>query len=363
MAHYAAMLAHALISGIDEVEVACFVCSDFPSGLLPEGMHVFRYKVPHSMALRQWPLWVRAPGTISHIRRDVQQWHPDVIHLNSGHLWYAPLLPQLHRDYPLVYTMHDAAEHPGEWRIYERSKMKSLLKHAHRIMFHADSIRDRALALHGMERRRTSIVPHGLLRMSPDHTQHSDEQPFHLVLPGRIRTYKGYEVFLRALPRIVDAVPEVRVTIAGEGDIRPWRQLINQHADCITLINRFLSEAELFGVVQSASLVVLPYVEASQSGIALLAASCEKAVVASRVGAIADAVEDGVTGRLVPRGQPDELAEAIIELLRDPEGRHAMGREAKRLNEVRYGPVVTGDRLRQLYRDALQDNLREARHA
>jgi glycosyltransferase involved in cell wall biosynthesis len=83
-----------------------------------------------------------------------------------------------------------------------------------------------------------------------------------------------------------------------------------------------------------------------------------KAVVSTRLGSIPEIVEDGVTGRLVPPGDPAALGEAMSELVGDPARAEAMGRAGRDLVERFYGPErhVTG--LLELYRQA-----RERAHA
>ena len=82
--------------------------------------------------------------------------------------------------------------------------------------------------------------------------------------------------------------------------------------------NRFIRATECDELFRQASIVVLPYIEATQSGVIPLAYSYAKPVVATRVGALAEVVDDGKTGRLVPPADSESLAAAIVELLRDP---------------------------------------------
>ena len=349
MAHYAAMLARALVTCPSVTRVAGMVCEDFPGDGLPAEVQRFGFSVPHSIGPGDWGRWLRAPGTIAELWRHVQAWQPDVVHVNSGHLWYNPLVARLARSFPLVYTLHDVRPHAGAWHPYERLKVAPLLRRADCVILHSEALRRQACDRYGLPADRTATVPCGLLRLPSPADGPATEEPGLLLLPGRVRPYKGYEVLLDALPQIVAAVPEVRVAIVGQGSVRSWRSRLDRHAERVTVVNRFLSEPELLGWFERAGVVVLPYRSASQSGVALMAAACGKPVVASRVGAIPEVVEDGVTGRLVAPDRPAELAEAVVGLLQDPERRRRMGAEARRRCEQRFGDRATGRRHVEIY--------------
>jgi glycosyltransferase involved in cell wall biosynthesis len=81
---------------------------------------------------------------------------------------------------------------------------------------------------------------------------------------------------------------------------------------------------------QRASLVALPYLSASTSGILMTAYVFGKPVVATSVGCLPEYVEDGVTGLLVPPADVEQLADAIARLLLDDSLRHRMGENAAR---------------------------------
>jgi glycosyltransferase involved in cell wall biosynthesis len=119
--------------------------------------------------------------------------------------------------------------------------------------------------------------------------------------------------------------------------------------------NRFISAEERDTMFRQASLVALPYVEATQSGVIPVAYSYAKPVVATRVGALNDAVEDGTTGRLVPPRDVRSLAAAIVELLCDPAERQAMGRAGRRKLEAEWSPRAVAQQAIEVYRAAIRD--------
>ena len=79
-----------------------------------------------------------------------------------------------------------------------------------------------------------------------------------------------------------------------------------------------LSNGELTALVEDSRFVVLPYEDATQSGVVLTAYALGRPVVVSRVGGLSEYVSSGATGLIVPPHNAERLAEAIVELVRDP---------------------------------------------
>ena len=151
------------------------------------------------------------------------------------------------------------------------------------------------------------------------------------------------------------AVPDVRIVIAGAGDdFKPYRRMM-QTPERFVVHNRFVSAADRDELFRQASVVVLPYVEATQSGVIPVAYAYSKPVVATDVGALREAVEDGNTGLLVPPADPAALAVAILELLCDPVRRRAMGASGRRKIETESSPQIVASQTVEVYRRAIRD--------
>jgi glycosyltransferase involved in cell wall biosynthesis len=145
-----------------------------------------------------------------------------------------------------------------------------------------------------------------------------------LLFFGYIRKYKGVDLLLRALARTPPAL-QVSLLVAGEfyEPIEDYRSLIKELgiSQRVQLINRYIGEPEWPELFAASDALVLPYRAASQSMSIALAYGFGKPVIVSRVGGLAEAVEDGRTG-LVADPEPEALALAIqrlyLELLVDP---------------------------------------------
>jgi glycosyltransferase involved in cell wall biosynthesis len=107
--------------------------------------------------------------------------------------------------------------------------------------------------------------------------------------------------------------------------------------------------------------VVLPYIEASQSGVVPVAYRFGKAVVASRVGGVPDLVDDGRTGLLVPPRNVHALASAIVRLLQDDALRQAMGQAGRNKMEAECSPQAVANLTMAVYQKTIACRTCEAK--
>ncbi len=105
-----------------------------------------------------------------------------------------------------------------------------------------------------------------------------------------------------------------RLVIAGDGDICPYKDKIEQLED-VTLVNRWIGENEIGEFFTHSDLVVLPYSSASQSGVIPIAAAYGLPVIATKVGGLSEQIEDGVSGWLIPPDDVQALTSTIREVL------------------------------------------------
>ncbi len=125
--------------------------------------------------------------------------------------------------------------------------------------------------------------------------------------------------------------------------------------------NRWIEEDERTALFRRAGVVVLPYTEASQSGVVPMAYACGKPVVATRTGGLPEVVEHGETGLLVPPRDEDALAEAVIKLLRDADFRRRLGRKGREKLLTEWSPKVVARQTADVYRRAIDDRRSIAR--
>jgi glycosyltransferase involved in cell wall biosynthesis len=295
--------------------------------------------------------------TTASLVREIHRFQPDVIHLQAGHLWFNCTLPLLKR-YPLVVTVHDPIRHVGDrgaqntpqW-ICDFSAYR-----ASQVIVHAPQLKRALLERLRIPSHRVHVAPHIALQGNGKH--HSprplERQDDHTILFfGRIWPYKGLEYLIQAEPLISDRVPELKIVIAGRGeDCDRYRRMM-KHPERFDFYNEFVSDEQRAELFEQASVVALPYIEASQSGVIPLAYQYGKPVIATTVGGLPALVDHGQTGLLVPPRDTQSLADAAVLLLQNKDLRQRLGANAKRKLAAECSPEIVARQTMSVYREAV----------
>ena len=129
---------------------------------------------------------------------------------------------------------------------------------------------------------------------------------------GLIRPYKGLTTLIKAADELNS---DIHIIIAGEcyGSWNKYKRLIKNSSagSRIHVFNKFIPDSELPQIFGASDLVVLPYLNASQSGVTATAIHYNIPIIASNVGDLPSTITPGVTGELVTPGSSKDLAEAI----------------------------------------------------
>jgi glycosyltransferase involved in cell wall biosynthesis len=153
--------------------------------------------------------------------------------------------------------------------------------------------------------------------------------------------HKDHATLLEAAPRVLARVPEARFVVVGEGELRP---ALEARVTALGLGDRFILAGQRDDVDALLPAFTLFCLSSYSEGLGtslLDAMNFCRPIVATAAGGIPEAVEDGVTGRIVPVRDPEALADALVEVLTDEAGREAMGRAGRCRFEERF----TADRM------------------
>jgi len=134
---------------------------------------------------------------------------------------------------------------------------------------------------------------------------------------GLIRPYKGLHVLLRAFAKSLDQI-DATLLVVGEfyEDKDPYLSEVRSlgiEAN-VRIVDEYVPNEAVEKYFLAADVVVLPYLSATQSGIAQIAFAFDKPIVVTDVGGLPDVVEDGVTGFVVPVNDPKALCGAITRI-------------------------------------------------
>lgn len=166
---------------------------------------------------------------------------------------------------------------------------------------------------------------------------------------------KGHHVLLEAVPAVLDSVPQARFLLFGRGPLEDElrAEIAQRGLDEVVRLVGF--RQDLPRLLPCLDLLVHPAFKEGL-GVALLEAGAAGIpVVGARAGGIPEVVVDGRTGRLVPPGDSQALASALIELLSNPERCREMGREARRFVEEERSVDAMVEGNLALYRQVLQE--------
>jgi glycosyltransferase involved in cell wall biosynthesis len=287
------------------------------------------------------------PRMAREVVRLLRRVDPDVIHLQQGHYFFNSMLGRL-GEVPLVITAHEVVDRRGartgprrvpQW-LYTRG-----LRRADRVVVHGEALRPKVVG-EGVDPSRVHVVPRG---SPPAQREPGDPREPTLLFFGRIWPYKGLEYLIEAEPAITRQVPDVRIVIAGRGErLDRYRRLMT-HPERFEVQDRFLTRHERDELFRRASVVVLPYVDASTSAVIPIAYAHRKPVVVTSVGGLAEAVEDGRTGLVVPPRDHSALTSALVRLLCDDELRRELGEAGLRKLEGEGSAEIVGRRALEVY--------------
>ena len=243
---------------------------------------------------------LRAVPTLRRVRR----WRADVAHAQSE--IHDPRMLALVAGTPLALMVHDPAPHLGAARRPLRLRMwqRLWLRCADYLLVHSAVL---ASALDASKPIR--ILAHGA-EVRPE-AMPAPAQPA-IVLFGRLEYYKGVRVLLGAMEIVWEQRPETVLVVAGQG---PELSVVPLDPR-IDVVPGYVPEAEVDDILGRASLVVLPYLEASQSGVGVQAIGRGIPVVVTDVGGLPELALD--ESFIVPAGDAGALAQALLRHLDHP---------------------------------------------
>jgi glycosyltransferase involved in cell wall biosynthesis len=337
-----------------------------PGSGLAAAWHKIRWKIRRgSRAIRFIWQWNRLTGRLLKDR-------PDIILFSLIHYpFQAYFLSRLQRSGILLsqvcheFEQRDAR--PGLINNLNQKLSQRIYRSFSAIFFLAEQTRQEFHRYSAISPEISHTIPHGDQSMFLDGPgQRQDMRSHYGISPdqrvilffGVIRPSKGLPDLLEAfalLPREMN----LRLLIVGyptkHADMGELSSLVDKHqlGDAVTIDPRYIAMEEVGPLLNTATVVVFPYRNATQSGGLHLAYSFGRPVIATSVGGLAEDVKDGSTGYLVPPNSPADLAAALIRALADPDRLASMGIEARKLSKTEHSWEAVAERIMNVYRALL----------
>lgn len=250
--------------------------------------------------------------SVALLRRRLRTLDPHVVHVQ----WLA--LPR--RDLawlrglgcPTVFTAHDLLGRRGG---AARQTWLAICRAVDRVVVHSEA-GVRELEGAGVERERIALIEHPVFESSAHEVSAPNGKT--LLFFGLLRTYKGLDLLVRALP----CVPEARLVVAGDplDPVEPLQRLAEQLgvAGRVDWRLGFLPDEEIASLLRSATAVVLPYRRADSSGVLATALGHGRPAIVADVGGLGETVRRYGAGLVVPPEDVEALGRACATLLGDP---------------------------------------------
>jgi phosphatidylinositol alpha-mannosyltransferase len=277
----------------------------------------------------------------------------DVVHVHGGlNPTLGLVAPEAAGDLglPVVATFHSWFAASALCRVFRRPLQRRLDRHA-AVMAVSQPVVDAHARYFDAD---WQIVPNGVdteffrVGASPAQPRDSPE----LLFLGRLDPRNGLDTVLAAMPRVLERHPRARLTVAGDGPLRPvYERLARSLGRSVAFVGRVNGDRpEHYG---RADLYLCPTTKAS-FGITLLEAmACGTPMVVSDITGFRELVGDGAEAVLVPKDRPAMWADRILDLLDDPRRLEAMGVAGRRKAEC-YAWARIADQVIPIYQRVIQ---------
>lgn len=233
-----------------------------------------------------------APLALAGLVRRIRELRPDLgICAQPGPLDLLMAAALRRLNIPFVVLVHDADAHPGDGFPLQMRLQRALCRRANAVAALSAHVGDRLVSqkLAGTPGRPLIRLRHPPMQYTFGPRHDNGSETFRLLSFGRLLPYKGLDLLAESL-KLLGTRPELTVRVVGSG---PESRELNvlRGLPGVTVENRWVPETEVGALFSWADAVVLPYREASQSGVAAVALAAHRFVIATNVGGLAEQLD------------------------------------------------------------------------
>jgi glycosyltransferase involved in cell wall biosynthesis len=287
---------------------------------------------------------------------------PDIIHFQEMPKGYTFVCWLLARRYTRILTVHDVHSHPGgdsKSSIRQDFFRKFMRKSAAGLIVHGQKLFDLLQELDPALAVKTKIIPHPAFRVSGA-LQNNRVIEKQLLFFGRISKYKGLKYLIEACIMLQEKGQQFSLVVAGKGDDFEANKALLKNIKQLTIVNRHILPMEINDLFSQADIIVLPYIEASQSGVTAYALGFGKPCVASRIGSIPEMVINRLNGLLSEPADSASLASCLEELLENRELKHQYSLHATELATTVFSPATVAQTTLNWYQEISKKDFQQS---
>lgn len=224
----------------------------------------------------------------------------------------------------VVAICHDPIAHTGT-SFYQQYLFDRHYRKADEIFTLTKSFKNTVHEQFGTPIENIHYIPHGRMQMYNSYSEEMynslnfDEHKYNFVYFGFIEHYKGLNVLSAAYRKIREQRKDISLIVAGNGDFSPYKEGF-EGLDDVTIINRYIKDEEVGALFAGPNVIsILPYLNATQSGVIPIAFEYLTPVIASDTGGLREQLNDGKIGLLFECGNVDDLVNKMNNIIDDHE--------------------------------------------
>ncbi|MCD6369894.1 MAG: glycosyltransferase family 4 protein [Thermoplasmata archaeon] len=199
------------------------------------------------------------------------------------------------------------------------------------------------------DRKDIAVIPNGV-DVRRFHPAKNKEYNKELLFVGRIVPKKGLHVLLYAMKKVVEKDNEIKLRVAGTGRLLPLMKSFSKALGIEKNVEflGYVPDNELPEVYRTSELLILPSITGESFGITLIEAMASGLpVIGTNVGGVPEIIRD--CGKIVEPNRPEQLSNAILEMLHNPEQMKILSKKCRERAEKVYSWDVVGKRILSIY--------------
>jgi L-malate glycosyltransferase len=213
----------------------------------------------------------------------------------------------------------------------------------------------------GVPDRKLVVIPNGLPDVALAETPPAlpvDPWVLRIGMISRMNDpIKNHDLFLRAAARLAPQFLQIRFVLVGDGPQRPGLEKLAQELSLGERVVFLGDRRDVPAILAALDVSVLPSSSESLSNVILESMAAGVAVVAANVGGNPELIEDGETGFLFPNGDEGKFAAALEKLVKQPDLRKQLGRNARERARLRYSIRTVRQQYQDLYDELLSEKV------